>query len=207
MTPFTLMHTLEALYYIPVSLLFYFLAVRLAQRAMDPRFASALCILSAAAIFGASNVKMSGVTEAAPRGGGTPYIRDLRALGDGGEAAAFHRSALRDFDAVRAIAPRDAKVFVATGRRVKDITAFSGARSALYFYLSGYVINHCGDRFDEGAEYRPDFILSRERIDSPFLLTRGTARCSCTTALRGTPGRIRRAPSRTAVLNFCAGGE
>lgn len=171
MAPFTLMHKFEAMFYIPVSLFFYSLVVRLARRAMDPRFVSVLCFMWAAAIFGVSNVKMSAVVEAAPRAGGTPYARALRALDDGGGAAAFHRAALRDFDAVRAIMPRDARVFVTAERSVEDITEFSGAYAALYFYLSGYIVNHRGDRFGDEAGYRPDFVLSRRRIDSPSLLT------------------------------------
>ena len=172
MAPFTLMHKFEAMFYIPASLLFYSLVVRLAQRAMEPRLASVLCFVWAAAIFGASNVEMSGVAEAAPPVGGVATAQALRSFG-GGRAAAAQKAVVSDFDAVRAIAPRDARVFVTTGRSATDVIAFSGARSALYFYLSGYVVNHRGDRFDKGVEYRPDFVLSRERVDSPFLLTPG----------------------------------
>ena len=173
MAPFTLMHKFEAIFHIPVALLFYCLVVRFARRAMDPRLASVLCFVWAAAIFGASNVEMSGVAVAAPPAGGSAAARALRSFGGGRGAAEVQKAVVRDFDAVRAIMPRGARVFVTTGRSAADVIAFSGARSALYFYLSGYVVNHCGDGFDEGAEYRPDFVLSRERVDSPFLLTPG----------------------------------
>ena len=170
MAPFMLMHKFEAMFYIPVSLFFYSLVVRFARRAMEPRLASVLCFMWAAAIFGASNVEMSRVTEAAPPVGGVAAAQALRSFG-GSPAAAAQKAVVSDFDAVRAIMPRGARVFVTTGRLATDVIAFSGARSALYFYLSGYVVNHRDDRFDEGVEYRPDFVLSRERVDSPFLLT------------------------------------
>ena len=69
MVPFNLNHDHKAMPYISISLFFYFLVVRLVRRALDPRFVSALCIVSAAAIFGASNVKMSKFLEAAPGAG------------------------------------------------------------------------------------------------------------------------------------------
>ena len=172
MAPFNLNHDHEGVHYIPVSLFFYFLIVRLVRRALDPRFASALCIVSAAAIFGASNVKMGKLTEAVPRVGGGTQVDAHRQFGSGREAAAYRETMLRDFDAIRSIAPRDAKIYVTTGRELKERIAF-GAYAALYVYLSSYVVNHRDTRFHEGVDYRPDFVLSRKRIDSPFLLTPG----------------------------------
>lgn len=176
MATFNLWHPFESVPYISISLFFHFLVVRLARRAMDalePRFASALCILSAAAIFGASNVKMSRVTEVASSGGGGSHMDAHRANDRDRESSAFHGAMLRDFDTIRMIVPRGARVFVTTGGRKKELIALFGARSALYFYLSGYVVNHRGYEFREGVEYRPDFVLSRQRVDSPFLLTPG----------------------------------
>ncbi len=69
MVPFTLNHHYESIPYISVSLFFYFLVVRLVRRAMEPRFASALCVVSAAAVFGASNVETSKFLAAAPGAG------------------------------------------------------------------------------------------------------------------------------------------
>ena len=173
MAIFTSWHDHEGVYYIPASLIFYSLVMRLARRALEPHFASALYIASAAAIFGASNVKMSGVAEVTPPVGGDAAAQALRSFG-GGRAAEAQKTVVSDFDAVRAIMPRGARVFVTTGRGAADVIAFSGARSALYIYLSGYVVtHHRSDRIDEGVEYRPDFVLSRERVDSPFLLTPG----------------------------------
>ena len=80
---------------------------------------------------------------------------------------------LRDFDAIRSIAPRGARIYVTTEGRKKELVSSFGARAALSVYLSGYVRNHRGTRFHEGVDYRPDFVLSRERVDSPFLLTPG----------------------------------
>ncbi len=170
--PFNLNHDHEAVHYIPISLFFYFLIVRLVRRVLDPRFASALCIVSAAAIFGASNVKMSKLTEAAPRVGGGIYVDAHRQFGDSREASAFHETMLRDFDTIRLIAPRGAKIYVTTGRKIEERVAF-GAYAALYIYLSGYLVNHDDYEFREGTEYHPDFVLSLRRFDSPFLLTPG----------------------------------
>ena len=170
MAIFNSWHDHEGVYYIPASLIFYSLVMRLARRALEPHFASALYIASAAAIFGASNVKVSGVAEVTPPVGAAAEA--LRSFG-GVRAVAAQKAVVGDFDAVRAIMPRGARVFVTTGRSAADVIVFSGARSALYFYLSGYVVTHRSDGFDEGVEYRPDFVLSRERVDSPFLLTPG----------------------------------
>ena len=173
MVPFNLNHDYEGIPYISVSLFFYFLVVRLVRRALDPRFASALCIVSAAAIFGASNVEMSKFLEAAPgasgRGG---HAGAHRYFSRGREAAAFRETMLRDFDTIRSVAPRGASIYVTTGSGKKERFAF-GAHAALDFYLSGYIVNYRNSRFHKGAEYRPDFVLSLRRIDSPFLLTPG----------------------------------
>ena len=106
MVPFTLNHKFEAMFYIPASLFFYSLVVRLARRAMDPRLASVLCFMWAAAIFGASNVEMSGVAGAAPPAGGGAVAQALRSFGGGRGAAEMQKAVVRDFDAVRAIMPR-----------------------------------------------------------------------------------------------------
>lgn len=213
MAVFNLWHAHEGVHYIPVSLIFYSLVMQLARRALEPRFASALYIASAAAIFGASNVKMSRVTEAAPRGGGGLY--DAHRANDdlGREASAFYGAMLRDFDAVRAVAPRGARIYVMAGRNYKERIAFGGAYGALWVYLSGYLINYSYRKINERIEYRPDFVLSRERVDSPFLLTPGNGSvflydgAAWCEAAAGGSRQTRRASSRTAALNFCAGGE
>ena len=169
--PFNLVHHFESMFYIPVSIVFYFLIARLARRAIDTRFTSVLCFMWAAAIFGASNVRMSGIAEATLPAGGGAAAEALRSFGGGRGAAAVQKAVVRDFDAVRAIMPRDAKALVMTGTHSVHVIEFSGARSALYFYLSGYVVNHLNQTFGDEAGYRPDFVVSRRRFDSPFLLT------------------------------------
>ena len=176
MAVFNLWHAHEGVHYIPVSLIFYLFIVHLGRRALEPRFASALYIASAAAIFGASNVKMSRVTEAVPRAG-TGGLYDVHRANDdlGPRAAAFYGAMLRDFDTIRAVAPREARIYVTAGSKLKERIALGGASGSLYVFLSGYFINYSNYKMNEGIEYRPDFVLSRERVDSPFLLTPGNS--------------------------------
>lgn len=213
MAVFNLWHAHEGVHYIPVSLIFYLFIAHLGRRALEPRFASALYIASAAAIFGASNVKMSRVTEAAPRAGEGGIYDVHRANDDlGREASAFYGAMLRDFDAIRAVAPRGARIYVAAGCKLEERIASGGASGALWVYLSGYVIN-CNDRkISQVTEYRPDFVLSRERVDSPFLVTPengaaflydGAAWCEAAAGdSRSNPARVR----ADSGLEFPCGG-
>ena len=92
----------------------------------------------------------------------------LRSVASGQEAP--FRAMLSDFDAIRGIAPRGARVLVPYVSKGYDSTVFSGAERSLDYYLAGRinVYNLRARGQTEGA----DFLLTRERAtDETALLT------------------------------------
>lgn len=172
-TPFTRYHAFEAIYFVGNSLIFYSVVLKVVTCMAAGRVMSFSIFMFAAAVFGVSNVELTRLAAIPEKARESVYDRASHELGRGDARIAFHEATIRDFNAVRAAAPRGSGIFVAERIGYREMVEISGARMGIEFYLHGYVVDF-GDQ--EFHEYRPDFILSRTRVDGPWLLTPGNRR-------------------------------
>lgn len=169
-TPFTQHHAHEAVHVVGISLIFYSVILKLIANAVTGRVVSFSLFMFAAAVFGVSNVEITRLA-VAPEAGGTVFTRTVRDLGRGDARIKFHEATIYDFNAVRAAAPRGSSILIAERTGERTAVEISGTMAGIEFYLHGYVIDHGDREMHEDVEYRPNFILSRTRIDGPWLLT------------------------------------
>ena len=166
-TPFTVGHPFEAIFLVGVLLIGWSAAFFGLRRLAGSR-AIVVAAAVAAALFGVSSLEMS--RAAAPsRHAETPRgFAATRTVGHDAEAVRFLRDLPDDFDVIREKIPKDSIVWIAApSASAADLrTEMFGARFAVDFYLSGYILS-------EGPATRDaaDFVLTNERVDGPALLT------------------------------------
>ena len=173
--PFTQHHAHEAVHVVGVSLIFYSVILKFIAHAVTDRVVSFSLFMFAATVFGVSNIEITRLA-VTPEAGGTVFTQTVRDLGRGAARVEFHESTIHDFNAVRAAAPRGSSILIAERTGERTVVEISGTMAGIEFYLHGYVIDHGNREMHEDVEYRPNFILSRTRLDGPWLLTPGNRR-------------------------------
>ncbi len=151
----TAFHNFEGLYYIGIPLALFSLTLlyrlpemttRAARRrpgAVRSHSITRFVAVAALLVFGFSSYWMARV-------------------GYDAEAAYFHEAMIADFEVIRDMT--DGKTVYVPSHKFDG--RFSGARQSTSFYLSGRAI-----LYEHDVAHRPDFVISRERVEVPELLT------------------------------------
>ena len=160
--PFNILHSFESIFLVGVLLTGWATAF-LALRRLAGSRATVVAASAAAATFGISCFDMGRYADPVHHAETPRGFEATGALGHDAASVRKLRALPGDFDAIREEMPEGSSVWIPTPYDRADLRVEAyGARVAVDFYLSGYVLT----RRDAA-----DFVLTNERVDGPALLT------------------------------------
>ena len=163
--PFTVGHPFEAIFLVGVLLIGWSAAFFCLQLLAGARV-TAVATVIAAVVFGVSCFDMSRAADPSRHAETPRGFQANRALGHDAESVRFLRVLPDDFDSIRKKIPKDSIVWIAAPSAADLRTESFGARFAVDFYLSGYVLLS-----DPATSSAADFVLTHERVEGDALLT------------------------------------